>query len=118
MRILFIENHKYFSTTVTEQFLNDHKVTVTPTMARARNLMRDQRFDLVLVDFDLDDGKGAEIVSEITSSDPRPKIIATSSHEYGNTMILEAGADAVCSKMNFDQIREIIEGVFREADTK
>ena len=84
-------------------------------MAEARRLLSIQDYDLLLVDYDLDDGKGAEIVAEISRNDSRPKIIATSSREDGNEMLLEAGADAVCSKMDFDQIGSVIDGLFGES---
>ncbi len=74
--------------------------------------MQENSFDLLLVDYDLDDGKGAEIVAEIARKNPRPKIIAASSRDDGNEYLLEAGADAVCCKMDFDQIGSIIEEVF------
>ena len=112
MRILFIENHEVFSRIVTNQFLSGHDVTINPSLAEANATMRENTFDLLLVDYDLDDGKGAEIVAQIASMNPRPKIIAVSSRDDGNAFLLAAGADAVCCKMDFDQIGSIIEQVF------
>jgi hypothetical protein len=39
---------------------------------------------------------------------PELKIIAASSHEAGNVALLKAGASAVCSKMEFDKIAQVI----------
>ncbi len=74
----------------------------------ARKCLSEGQFDLVLLDYDLDDGKGIELVREIIGRSPRPKLIATSSHERGNRALLNAGADAVCSKMEFANIEQVI----------
>ena len=115
MKILYIENHETFTRVVVDLFLRDHEVSVQPTMASARSLMNEEAFDLLIVDYDLDDGKGAEFVEEISRIENRPKIIASSSREDGNEMLLEAGADAVCSKMEFDQIGSVIDGLFSDS---
>ena len=42
---------------------------------------------------------------------PRLPIIAVSSHEAGNAALLKAGASAVCSKMEFHHIEQVIGGL-------
>jgi len=61
-----------------------------------------------MLDYDLDDGKGTELVCEIICRPSRPQLIATSSHLFGNQALLDAGADAVCSKMDFANIEQVI----------
>ena len=117
MKILFIENHETFSRIVVSEFLRGHEVTVTPSLSGARALMAQHEFELMLVDYDLDDGKGAEIVGEIASITPRPKIIAVSSRDDGNDFLTEAGADAICCKIHFHKIDSIIRAVFGEANS-
>jgi DNA-binding NarL/FixJ family response regulator len=111
MKILYIENHEIFARIVTGEFLSQHEVTITPTLSQAETLMEAQEFDLLLVDYDLDDGKGAEIVAAIAKKEPRPKIIAASSRENGNEFLMEAGADAICCKLHFNQIGSVIQKV-------
>ena len=117
MKILYVENHDGFSRIVTRQFLSDHDVVIIPTMSEARKLIRADRFDLVIMDYDLDDGKGADFVAELAAENPRPKIIASSSREDGNEFLLEAGADAVCGKIDFDEIGATIEKLFAEQES-
>ena len=114
MKILYIENHGIFSQIVINKFLSSHEVTITPTLSEARVLIQSIGFELLLVDYDLDDGKGEEIVKEITNLSNRPKIIAASSHNEGNRKLMEAGADAICSKMDFDQIGSVIKNICTE----
>ncbi len=58
MRVLFVENHAELAEAVVSQFLGGHDVVVVPTIAEAKRRLVDARFDVALVDYDLDDGKG------------------------------------------------------------
>ncbi len=108
MDILWVENHKGFSQVAVKNFLTAHKVTVVPSLAAARICLSETHYHLVLLDYDLDDGKGVELVQEVANSPSRPALIAISSHLAGNQALLDAGADAVCSKMNFANIEQVI----------
>ena len=111
VNILYLENHAVFAEQVTRQFLNKHRVTVVPSLASARRLLDSGSFDMVLSDYDLDDGKGDNFVRECRARYPLMPIIAVSSHEAGNTALTKAGASAICSKMQFDRIERVIESV-------
>lgn len=108
MKILFLENHAVFAEQVTSQFLSEHQVTVVPSLRAAWNAISRGRFDVILSDYDLDDGKGEEYVREFRANNPGLPIIAASSHEAGNAALIAAGASAVCSKMEFERIRKVI----------
>ncbi len=111
MNILFLENHAVFAEQVTRQFLSAHCVTVVPSLRAARSACVSKRFDLVLSDYDLDDGKGTEFVRECRVLHPDIPVIAVSSHDEGNAALLAAGACAVCGKMEFDRIQQVIGGL-------
>jgi DNA-binding NtrC family response regulator len=108
VNILYLENHAVFAQQVTQQFLRAHRVTVVPSLAAARTALASDSFDLVLSDYDLDDGKGETFVRECRALRPRLPIIAVSSHDTGNAALLAAGATAVCGKMEFDRIERVI----------
>jgi len=114
VNILYLENHQVFADQVIRQFLSAHKVTVVPSLAAARSTVAANTFDLVLADYDLDDGKGDQFVRECRVAHPRLPVIAVSSHDEGNAALVAAGASSVCSKMQFDQIQEIIRGLPHE----
>ena len=116
MNILYLENHAVFAEQVTRHFLAAHRVTVVPSLAAARSSLVSGGFDLVLSDYDLDDGKGEEFVRECRVTHPRLPIIAVSSHDAGNAALVAAGASAVCSKMEFDHIQDVITGLLHERD--
>jgi len=114
LKILWVENHAEFARLAARQFLRGHTVTVVPSLAAARAVLTVSRFDVLLVDFDLDDGKGTDLVRSLQEQPQRPPIVATSSHEEGNRALLEAGADAACSKLAFVEIRNVIKRVIEE----
>ncbi len=93
---------------MTRQFLRGHRVTVIPTIQDAVAALSSSQFDLILSDFDLDDGKGDEFVCKCRTRFPHVPIVAVSAHDTGNTALLKAGASAVCGKMEFDRIEQVI----------
>jgi DNA-binding response OmpR family regulator len=109
MRILFVDNHAEFTATVVERFLRVHQVTVVPTIAAAKVHVGTSTFDVVLVDDDLDAGKGDELVTWMRSSEINVKIVAVSARESGNEALISAGADVACAKLAFSKIQTVLE---------
>src|SRR6266576_3762450 len=91
MRILYVENHAVFAANVVRQFLSQHSVTVVPSLSSARQSLAGGSFDLILVDYDLDDGKGDELVRELNTTGNSMLVIGVSSHDEGNTALMRAG---------------------------
>ena len=108
MRILWVENHAPFVAVVLQTFLRDFNVCVTPSVKEARRHLTAETFDAILLDYDLDDGKGSELVPLILSLPNHPLLVAASSHADGNSRLREAGADAVCPKMEFARIASVL----------
>lgn len=109
MRILLVENHAVFAETVARMFLAEHEVVTVPSISGARDALRTQAFEAVLVDYDLDDGKGDVLVRDLRGASFKGRIIGISGREAGNEALLAAGAHAVCSKLRFHTIREILD---------
>src|SRR5262245_64961454 len=108
MRLLWVENHASFVRVAGRQFLSAHELKVVPSLAAAREALATETFDAVLLDFDLDDGKGPELLALVCRLPNRPVVVATSSHEDGNAALLAAGADAVCPKATFAVIESVL----------
>jgi DNA-binding NarL/FixJ family response regulator len=114
VKILYVENHAIFAKQVCQQFLSDHHVEVVSSLSVARQRLAEEKYELLIADYDLDDGKGDEIVRMCRTlkpqmkMKPQMKIIAASSHDAGNTALMKAGAFAVCGKMEFDKIAQVI----------
>ena len=108
MKILMVENNARFARTVYDLFLSDHDVTIAPTLREATQQLQNTTFDAILVDFDLDDGKGDALIAAIRASTPHQPIVAMSSHDRGNRRLLDAGANAACPKTQFKNITAVL----------
>jgi DNA-binding response OmpR family regulator len=112
MNLLWVENHPAF-TRYARAFLAAYDVTVAPSLAAAREALGQQQFDVVMVDFDLDDGKGTDLVREVVARAERPVVVAVSAREDGNAALLAAGADAACGKLGFARIAGVLRDLMR-----
>jgi CheY-like chemotaxis protein len=108
VRLLWVENHATFARVAGRQFLSAYDVTVVPTLAAAREALRDAAFAAVLLDYDLDDGKGTELIGTVRQMQPPPVVVATSAKDAGNEALLAAGAQAACNKTRFAQIEAVL----------
>lgn len=108
MNVLFVENHARFARIAVRTFFTSHVVTIVPSLAAARRALAAQPFELVLLDYDLDDGKGDALLRELRGQSNRPWVIAASAHEAGNEALRLAGADAVCAKAEFPRLESIL----------
>jgi DNA-binding response OmpR family regulator len=86
-------------------------VTTVTSLSAARATLSVTDFDAVLCDYDLDDGKGDALVGWLASRPIRPQVIAISSHDAGNDALVKAGAVAVCPKLRFQEIGEVLERI-------
>lgn len=114
MKILFVENHALFAATVIEQFLRSHEVTIVPSKTAALNAFVTDEFDVVLVDYDLDDGKGDQLIRAIRYTGSKLPIVAVSARDEGNLAMVDAGADGVCHKRDFAKIEQAIQNTLGE----
>lgn len=102
LRILMVDNDAVFSDIVIEEFLATHQITRAASVAAA--LATPNVFDVVLCDYDLDDGKGDAVIRGLRARGFVGRIVAISSHAPGNAALRDAGADVVCGKLQFADI--------------
>jgi DNA-binding NarL/FixJ family response regulator len=114
VRLLWVENHGVFVRVAGREFLASHEVTVVASVAAAKAALTVQRFDALMVDFDLDDGKGTALVEFVRQLPTRTAVVAVSSHDDGNTALLSAGADAACPKSRFAEIETVLQSTIKE----
>ena len=57
MKILWVENNQRFADIALRCFLEPYSVDIVPSVASAREVLHDTRFYLIMLDYDLDDGK-------------------------------------------------------------
>ena len=71
-------------------------MTVVPTIAAAKRALATAAYDVALVDYDLDDGKGDELVRWLHAEGLRVPAIGVSARAERNDALLAAGVRAVC----------------------
>jgi CheY-like chemotaxis protein len=108
LRLLWVENHAAFVRVAGQQFLAAHALTVVPSLAAAREALTAGTFDAVLLDYDLDDGKGASLIETIRQLPAPPAVVAVSAYDHGNESLLAAGADVACPKGKFTEIEAVL----------
>lgn len=91
-----------------DKFLSEFHVTIVPSIKSATEAVNQSSFDIALVDYDLDDGKGDEFIAYLIRAGIDLPCIAVSSHENGNSALVKAGAVSVCSKMHFSKIASVV----------
>jgi DNA-binding response OmpR family regulator len=104
VKILFVEDRRSsgqaLAGTAIAQFLGRHDVTHAGSLAEAE-VHLGRKFDAALVDYDLPDGKGTEIVRALRGRGFTGVIVAVSAHDDGNAALRAAGARTTCAKKDF-----------------
>ena len=80
-RILHVEDSKSFQLYISTILAGIAEITWAGTLKEARSLIKDSRFDLVLLDFTLPDGSGSDLINELAAQDPTIPIIIFSVHD-------------------------------------
>jgi two-component system, NtrC family, response regulator PilR len=92
-----------------------HRVTSAATVTEARELLKEQRFDVVLTDMRLPDGLGMDLLREL-AQDKRPErcIVVTAYGSPENAVeALKAGAfDYLTKPVDLQQFRDVVHSAF------
>ena len=113
-RLLYVETRARFAQVVCREYLADADVTVVASMAEAERAATAGRdFDAILADYDLKDGTGTALVLSLRAKGVKAPIIAVAAHEFGNQSMLRAGANAICEKMNLEQVQAVLAAVMK-----
>ena len=108
MRLLFVEDNVAFRKTVLQEFLGGHEVTCAGSLLEARRQVATGSFDAVLLDYDLPDGKGEELIPDLLAAGLEGRIVATSAFGENNVRLLLAGASATVRKADFRSVGAIL----------
>jgi len=108
MHILFVEDHAPFAQTALATYLSEHDVVWVLTVAHALSALDQVSFDAAIVDYDLPDGKGDMVVRALRLRQPECVVVAASAHDSGNEALIDAGAQEVCAKEDFEHIQDVL----------
>ena len=112
MKILLVEQHAQFANVVIDQFMKDLNIEIQTSLQDAWTALSDGEFDVALISDKYDDGTGEELLTSIKSNNLTVKTVAIAAYEDSNLKLRDAGADAICSKMDFSDIQTVIKDLF------
>lgn len=94
MKILLVEDDLYIVEACTDALMNDYEIDSANTLSEARNKLKKDDYNLVLLDIELPDGNGIEFIQEVRNYINIP-IIFISVHDQDEiiSMGLDLGAD-------------------------
>ena len=98
--VLLVEDDKAIVDSLTEFLMKeDYKITAVPGQRKAQEVLRTERFDLVLLDISLKDGNGYSLCSKIKSEYDIPVIFLTASGDEASVVAgFDLGADDYIAK--------------------
>lgn len=103
MNILIVDDHPLVRRGLVQTLAAEPGMAVAGeagSVAEARALLRAGRFDVVILDINLPDGTGFDVLHEIRQSDPRLPVLVLSIHPEGSVALraIKAGANGYLSK--------------------
>lgn len=100
-QILIIEDDKGLSTGLCQALkMNDRKVIACPNLRTAREQLLCQMPDLILLDLNLPDGNGIDLLKELREDSAKPSVILLTANDADEDVVngLETGADDYITK--------------------
>ncbi len=98
--VLLVEDDKAIVDSLTEFLMKeDYKITAVPGQRKTQEVLRTDRFDIVLLDISLKDGNGYSLCSEIKNEYDIPVIFLTASGDEASVVAgFDLGADDYIAK--------------------
>ena len=97
-RILHVEDDQDFQNFIGLTLKDRGDITQAATLEEASRLVKQEEFDLILLDLTLPDGSGMELVNQLPGKGLTPPIVIFSAHDVTDTVI---GADYSFVKGHF-----------------
>ncbi len=117
--VLILEDHpetREWLTSIIQQAFVEVTSHTASSLAQARSLLDEHKFDLALIDLNLPDGNGVEIISEITRSSPDTYCVVATIFDDDNYLFpaLEAGAQGYLLKeQTTDEFIQNLQGIIK-----
>ena len=118
-RILYVDDHEDTSFMLTHLLGQwDYEVMTAPSITRALELVREEKFDLYVLDKRLPDGSGLDLCRRLNELTPHVPVIFYSgdAYELHRQEGLDAGADAYITKPNVDKLIDKVHEILSEQE--
>ena len=113
-RILHVEDDADFCNYIQTLLSGRATVTRASTLGEASSVVREDKFDLILLDLTLPDGSGMELIQQLRNEGDSTRVLIFSAHEITDSA---AGAAAVVVKGHFieSDLLETVESLLRDS---
>jgi len=117
--ILVLEDHpetREWLTNIVLQAFVEVEIFKASSLAQARKIVQDHKLDLALIDLNLPDGNGVEIISEITHKSPNTYCVVATIFDDDNYLFpaLEAGAQGYLLKeQTSEEFIQSLQGIIK-----
>ncbi|MDQ3819005.1 MAG: response regulator [Acidobacteriota bacterium] len=116
-RILYVDDHEDTSFMLTHLLgQSDYEVVTAPSVERALELVREEKFDLYVLDKRLPDGSGLDLCRRLNALTPDVPVIFYSgdAYELHRQQGMDAGANAYVTKPNVDKLVDKVHDILSE----
>lgn len=115
-RILHVEDDPIIYEMVRVLLRGHVELVLAPSIYDAHKKLRQDVFDLILLDIELTDGSGLDLIRDLDEVEYMPQVVIFSAHEVGNDIAQKVKAALVKSKDSRKELINVIMSVIKERD--
>jgi PAS domain S-box-containing protein len=115
-RILHVEDDPLIYEMVRVLLRGHVDLVLAPSLHDAHKKLREEVFDLILLDVELTDGSGLDLIRDLDDVEYMPQVVIFSAHEVGNDVAQKVKAALVKSKDSRKELINVIMSVIKERD--
>ena len=115
-RILHVEDDPIIYEMVRVLLRGQVDLVLAPSLFDAHKKLREEVFDLILLDMELSDGSGLDLIRDLDDVEYMPQVVIFSAHEVGNDVAQKVKAALVKSKDSRKELIDVIMSVIKERD--
>lgn len=109
--ILHVEDDSDITTIVSSLFNNDYQVTQASTLAKAKQLLDTENFELILLDVGLPDGSGLDLLKQLNNNDHNIPVVIFSAQDIPVNIAQQVMATLTKSKTDNNKLIQKIHAV-------
>jgi PAS domain S-box-containing protein len=117
-RILHVEDDPIIFEMVRVLLRGEVDLVLAPTLSEAHQQLRQDVFDLILLDVELTDGSGLDLIRDLDEVEYMPQVVIFSSNEVGPGIAQKVKAALVKSKDNRNELINVIMSVIKERENE
>lgn len=115
-RILHVEDDPIIYEMVRVLLRGQVDLVLAPSLNDAHRRLREDVYDLILLDVELTDGSGLDLIRDLDEVEYMPQVVIFSSHEVGPNIAQKVKAALVKSKDNRKELINVIMSVIKERE--